>query len=134
MLDSALARIGSPASRRFGRFLIVGAVNSAVGYGLFAGFILLALMPEVALLLATILGVIFNFLTTGRFVFADRDRSRLLHFIAVYAAVYVFNALALRGLALLAVPPLIAQLVLLPTAAVMTFFALRSFVFKERSL
>jgi putative flippase GtrA len=134
MLDSALARIGCPTSRRFGRFLVVGAVNSAVGYGLFACFILLGLVPEAALLLATIFGVIFNFLTTGHFVFADRDRSRLLRFIAVYAAVYLFNALALRGLTLLAVPPLLAQLVLLPTAAVMTFVALRSFVFKEESL
>ncbi|KAA0073032.1 GtrA family protein [Tardiphaga sp. P9-11] len=134
MLDSALAHIGSPASRRFGRFLLVGALNSAVGYGLFAGLVVLGLPPEAALLVATVLGVIFNFATTGRFVFGNRDRNRILRFIAVYGVVYLLNAAALRGLSLLMVPPLLGQLLLLPVAAVMTFVALRSFVFKEKSL
>ncbi|QDM33318.1 GtrA family protein [Tardiphaga sp. vice352] len=134
MLDSALARIGSPGSRRFARFLVVGALNAAVGYGLFVGFVLLGLAPEIALLLATILGVVFNFVTTGHYVFGNRDRSRVLRFIAVYAAVYVFNAAALRLMTVLSVPPLAAQLLLLPIAAIMTFVALRSFVFKGKSL
>jgi putative flippase GtrA len=134
MLDSALARIGSPASRRLGRFLVVGALNSAVGYGLFAGLVLLGLSPEAALLIATVLGVIFNFATTGHFVFGNRNLHRIMRFIVVYSVVYLFNAAALRGLTLLMVPPLLAQLILLPVAAVMTFVALRSFVFKEKSL
>jgi putative flippase GtrA len=134
MLDSTLARIGSPGSRRFARFLVVGALNATVGYGLFAGFVFLGLAPEIALLLATILGVVFNFATTGHFVFGNRDRSRVLRFIAVYAGVYVFNAAALRLMTTLSVPPLVAQLLLLPVAAIMTFVALRSFVFKGKSL
>lgn len=134
MLDSARAHIGGPAAQRFGRFLVVGALNSAVGYVLFVGFVLLRLVPEAALLLATVLGVMFNFLTTGRFVFANGDCSHLLNFVAVYAAVYVFNALVLRFLMMIAVPPLLAQLVLLPIAAIITFVALRNFVFKEEGL
>ena len=134
MLNSALARIGNPSSRRFGRFLVVGALNSVVGYGLFAGFLFVGFAPEVALLLSTILGVIFNFVTTGHFVFGNRARSRILRFIAVYGMVYLLNALSLRGLTSLAVPPLLAQLFLLPIAAVVTFVALRSFVFKEKNL
>ena len=134
MLDNALARIGSPGSRRFARFLVVGALNSAVGYGLFAGFVLLELVPELALLLATTLGVLFNFVTTGRLVFENQDRGRFLRFIAVYAVVYGLNASALRILTLLSVPALAAQLLLLPIAAIITFVALRSFVFKGKSL
>lgn len=134
MLDSAAVRIRSPSARRFGRFLIVGVLNAAVGYGLFAGLVVLGMMPEAALLLATILGVIFNFATIGHFVFGNLDQSRILRFVGLYAAVYVLNAFALRGLISLAMPPLLAQLLLLPAAAVMTFAVLRGFVFKEKSL
>lgn len=133
MLNNALARIDSPASRRFGRFLVAGMLNSAVGYGLFAGLVLLDLPPEAALLVATVLGVFFNFATTSHFVFGNRDRRRLLRFVALYGVVYLLNAAALRGLTLLTVPALLAQLLLLPLAAVITFVALRSFVFKEKS-
>jgi putative flippase GtrA len=120
--------------RRFRRFLIVGAFNSAAGYGVFAGLLLVGLMPEAALLVATVFGVLFNFATTRRFVFFDRDNSRIPQFVVVYVVIYVLNALALRYATYLGITPWLAQLLLVPSAAVATFFALRTFVFKEKSL
>ena len=120
--------------RRFRRFLIVGAFNSAVGYGVFAGLLLVGLMPEAALFVATVFGVLFNFATTGRFVFFDRDNSRIPHFVAVYVVIYVLNALALRYVTYVGITPWLAQMLLVPPAAVATFLALRTFVFKEKSL
>jgi putative flippase GtrA len=120
--------------RRFRRFLIVGALNSAVGYGVFVCLLLVGLMPELALLVATVFGVLFNFVATGRFVFPDRDKSRLPQFIVVYFLIYVLNALALRYVTYLGIAPGLAQLSLVPPAAVASFLALRTFVFKEKSL
>ena len=48
------------------RFLLVGVMNAVFGYGCFAGFLYLGLHYSMALLLATILGVLFNLY--GRFV------------------------------------------------------------------
>jgi putative flippase GtrA len=130
MLDALI----SPASRRFARFLVVGALNSAVGYGIFAGLILLGLMPEIALLAATVLGVLFNFVTTGQLVFGRCDGRHFLKFVAVYSAVYAMNAASLRAMISLSTPPLVGQLILLPAAAVLTYVALKSLVFKEDNL
>src|SRR5712671_3707344 len=107
--------------RRFRRFLIVGAFNAAAGYGVFAGLLLVGLMPETALFVATVFGVLFNFATTGRFVFFDRDNSRIPQFVVVYAVIYVLNALALRYVTYLGTAPWLAQLLLVPPVAVATF-------------
>jgi putative flippase GtrA len=116
---------------RFARFLAVGLLNTAFGYGVFAAGVLAGLAPAWALLPATVLGIGFNFLTTGRLVFASRDTTRLPRFVLCYAAVYGFNALALEALADLGLSPLASQLVLLPPVVVATFAIMRLLVFRE---
>lgn len=127
--SSALVR--SPELKRFARFIGVGLLNSAFGYTLFGGGVLLGLGPEVALLVATAVGICFNFVTTGRLVFGDRNQSRILRFVLAYAASYLFNVAMLRGLLASGVPPLLAQALLLPVVVVLTFLMLRTFVFRE---
>jgi putative flippase GtrA len=133
MLDGGMVDLCAPSVRAFGRFVVVGTLNSAAGYGLFAALVLVGLVPEAALLVATIVGVVFNFATTGHFVFANCDPRLILRFVAVYATIYVMNALALRYLTYVGISPLFAQLWLVPTAAIATFLAFRRFVFKEKS-
>lgn len=80
------------------RFLLVGVLNTAVGYGLFAGFTWLGLPYPVAIGLATLLGIAFNFQSTGRIVFGGAQASRLWRFVAVYGVVYLINVAALSML------------------------------------
>jgi putative flippase GtrA len=131
MADGIAARLRSPDARRFVRFLAVGLLNTAFGYLVFAAGVLSGLAPAAALLAATLIGVGFNFATTGRLVFASRDTRRLPRFVLCYALAYVLNAGALHGLAALGVPPLAGQLLLLPPVVVLTFLAMRLFVFRE---
>ncbi len=128
------AKTGGPlvpwlALPRFARYLVVGGVNTVFGYGSFAVLLLLGLHYAVAALLATILGILFNFQTIGRLVFERRDHSLIFRFVGVYAATYVLNVGALR---LLAGGPLhilaIQALLVLPMAAV-SFALHRRFVF-----
>jgi putative flippase GtrA len=128
------AAVRGASIRTFARFLVVGGINTLVGYGFFALLIFAGLPPELALWGATTLGVIFNFMTTGRFVFQNRDRSRIFRFVGVYVVIYLLNAAALRYLLFMSLSPLVAQLFLVPVVAITTFFALRSFVFKEEAL
>jgi putative flippase GtrA len=53
---------------KFARFLLVGVLNTIFGYFLYGTLILIGLDYKLAVLLATILGVLFNFQTTGRLV------------------------------------------------------------------
>ena len=53
---------------KFARFLLVGVLNTLFGYFLYGTLILIGLDYKYAVLLATILGDLFNFQTTGRLV------------------------------------------------------------------
>jgi putative flippase GtrA len=121
------------AIKRIIRFGVVGLLNTAFGYGLYVLLVYLGTLPELALLGATIIGVIFNFFTTGRLVFRNSDNGLFARFAAAYASIYVLNALALRGAISVGLGPFAAQALLLPFSVVGTFAIMRAFVFPEVS-
>lgn len=114
---------------QFVRFLLVGLLNTAFGYALFAGFILLGASLALALAGGTVLGVLFNFRTIGRLVFANRELRLLPRFIAVYSLYFILNLACLQGLLRLGLAPLLAQLLLLPWLSAVNFVLLRRLVF-----
>lgn len=67
------AMVGSLWRLRFARFLIIGALNTLFGFGVFYLLLLAHLRPGPALAVATVLGVLFNFMTTGRVVFENAE-------------------------------------------------------------
>ena len=77
--------------RRFVRFFVVGLLNTLFGYSVFAMLVFSGVAYAIALFVATCIGAFFNFVTTGRLVFRNRDGSLLPRFIAAYMLVYVFN-------------------------------------------
>lgn len=78
-------------NHKFVRFLFVSALNTAFGYCLFALLIFLGLPYQVALLIGNIIGVLFNFKTTGHLVFKNKKKSLIYKFFGVYGVVYLFN-------------------------------------------
>lgn len=117
----------------FTRFLIVGCINTAFGYGIFALAIMLGAAPPVALACSLVCGVIFNFFTTGRLVFGNKSASRLPAFILCYAIVYLANLALLNLIMSFGVGPLMAQLLSLPLVALSTFFLLKLVVYRSSS-
>ena len=107
--------------RRIVAFLVVGVVNTIVGYSIYAGLIWAGLPAQPALAIAFALGVVWNYVTHARFVFGTTGFARLPYYVGVYATVYAFNALALAGLMGLGVGPLVAQALILPVAVVGTY-------------
>lgn len=110
-------------------FLAVGAVNTLVGYGMFAALLLTGLHYAVAAFLSTILGVAFNFQTIGRIVFGRKDPSLAFRFVAVYGATYLLNVGALRLLEVLRLPVLVVQAFLVLPLAVVAFLLHQRYVF-----
>lgn len=87
------------------RFFVVGAINTAFGYGVFALLILLnraldIVSPDVELIVAPLIsqvcGILFNFKTTGTLVFRNKNNWLIFRFFAVYLFTYLLNYLALR--------------------------------------
>lgn len=114
---------------RLARFLVVGVVNTAFGYGVFFTLLRVGLAPTLALAAATVVGVAFNFVTTGRIVFANSDVTRMWRFVLVYAIVFVVNAGLLEGAARLGVTPALAQALLLAPCVALSYWLNRTLVF-----
>ena len=73
------------------RFLVVGGLNTLFSYCVFALFLWLGVPYPLAVLLASILGIFFNFRTYGAMVFGSHDNRLLLRFFGVYAICYLLN-------------------------------------------
>jgi hypothetical protein len=115
---------------RFVRFLLTGGLNTAFGYGIY--FILLRATGHaiVALTLGTIIGVIFNFHSTGRLVFNSSDHRLLWKFFSVYIVVYIYNAVGLLALEARGIDPAIGGLMLLPGAVAISWVLNSRLVFQ----
>jgi putative flippase GtrA len=112
------------------RFLLVGVMNAAFGYGCFAGFLYLGLHYSTALLLATILGIAFNFKSTGALVFGSKNNKLIFRFVAGYGVVYGANVAGIAALKLVGVDPYLAGLALIVPMALLSFVINNRFVFK----
>jgi len=117
----------------FVRFILVGILNTMVGYGLFALFIFIGLHYSLAVLFSTILGVLFNFKSIGRLVFNTKNNKKIYHFIGVYTFLYLLNVSGLWGLSSIGIEDMyVAGAVLLAPLAIMSFILNRKFVFNQK--
>lgn len=121
----------SLGDRQFLRFLAVGVLNTLFGYGVFSILVLAHLEPGIALAIATIAGVIFNYFTTGRLVFASSGIGQLPRFVAVYGLTFLVNLLALHRLTGAGLSPLLAQAIMLPIMVILTFVLNKLLVFRR---
>ncbi|WP_340268565.1 GtrA family protein [Sphingobium mellinum] len=117
----------SAFDRRFIGFLIAGGINTLFGYGVYSAQVLMGIVPPIAVVISTVVGVLFNFLTTSA-VFRSRDLRKLPRFLAVYAAMMGLNILLLDIAMRCGLGPLLAQALILPIFT-LTFLAMRRFVF-----
>ncbi len=130
-----LVDLGHAARRvRFIRFLATGCLNTAFGYAVYLLGLTAHLVPEVALALATAVGAVFNYVTTARFVFGHRAASRLPVFIMTYALVYAVNAVLVRVSVGAGAGPALAQGMLTPVIAILSYVLFRTFVFRPARL
>ena len=114
---------------RFVRFLATGGLNFVFYYTLFTALHLLGVQPVGAVVLATVVAVLFNFATTGRLVFGSGRLHLLPRFVGVYCVQLAANVVLLRLLLRAGVPVLAAEALVVFALAIATFFALRRFVF-----
>lgn len=121
--------------RRFARFLVIGALNALFGYAAFYMTQALCDKATLSVVVSTILGVLFNFQSTGKVVFGSREPRLLLRFVLVYAFLMLCNIALLRLLALFGLSAALGQAALLLPLALLSYLLNREFVFaKSRPL
>ena len=119
--------------QRLVRFLLTGALNTAFGYCCFAALIFIGLHYTLAVLLGTIIGVLFNFFTTGKLVFDMTDHHRLPRFFAVYAILYILNVLWLKLMVMLNVDLYLGGAIAILPMAGLSYFLNSRLVFHHET-
>lgn len=116
-------------SARFVRFLLVGGLNTAFGYGVYVGCLWLGMHYALAGAVSTVLGVLFNYKSTGNLVFRSKSTGRLPHFVSVYVVIYAFGVLAVGAMLRLGIPEWLGGLILILPSAILSYLLNRRFVF-----
>ncbi len=100
--------------RRIARFLLVGVFNTAFGYAMFALAWWLWEDRMIAVVFSNVAGMVWNYFTIGRFVFANKGLGAMPVFFIGYGLVLGANLVIMAVLAQFNVPALTAQLICMP--------------------
>ena len=111
------------------RFLIVGAINTALSYAIYALGLRVGLAFPVASLVALVCGLLISFVTQGVFVFASALKGRFPRFLAVWAVIYLVTIAVIWVQTRLGVSDYLAGLLAIPVTAVLSFLLQRRYVF-----
>lgn len=114
---------------KFIKFLFVGCINTAFSYSVYALFIFINFHYALASFLSTVLGILFNFKTTGTIVFKNHDNHLIFRFFGVYGFTYILNVLGLKIFKIFNCDMYLAGFIMLFPMAVISFILMKKFVF-----
>ena len=111
------------------RFLVAGVLNTAFGYGLYAGLIWLGLDRYAAQAIGYVLGTGFNYFTYSRGVFTDAGPAKM-RFALSYAGNYLINLAGLKLASHFIADPYLAGAVTTFAVVVLNYAVLKRLVFR----
>ncbi len=116
---------------QFAKFLLIGLLNTFIGYSIFIALSLMNLGPSSTLFLTYLIAVPINFFTTGKIIFSNNNWLMLLPFIAAYIIIYGINLLLLQLFIYWHYNQIVAQALILPFIAVLSFLIFKKGVFRN---
>jgi putative flippase GtrA len=117
--------------RRFVRFLLVGGINSAFAYAVYAFFLMLGLGYALANLLALIAGILFSFKTQGTLVFNNAAHGLFFRFAICWLLIYLCNIAFIRQLLTFGLDAYTAGALAIPPIIVISYLLQKYFVFNR---
>jgi len=132
LVSSVIELIKKIWAIRFVRFLFVGGLNTLFGFLVYSLLILINIHYALASLCSTIIGIIFNFFTTGRIVFRNKKSLLIFSFFVVYGVVYLINLGFLKILNFFELNMILAGAILLLPMAIISYLLNKRFVFYDR--
>lgn len=112
------------------RFLVVGCINTAFNYGIYAFFIFVGLGHFIAATCSFAVGIVFNFKTHGKYVFRTRNKNSFYLYVVSWVGIYCINVSVLDLLVRSGVDSYLAGALLILPMAVLAFLVLRFIVFR----
>jgi len=116
------------------RFVIVGLINTAVGYGIFAFFLWLRIPYQLATVLSMIVGTTNSYFWNKYFTFKSSKKSfwEVVRFVSVYAVQLLVNeAMLMLLIEVFGVNKYIAGIPTLFVTTLVSFFGHKFFSFRE---
>ncbi len=121
----------SKIDEKFFKFLFVGALNTLFAYTIYAIFVAIGFRANIALIFQYVIGILWNFKTTGSIVFKNNNNWLIFKFVGAYIFTFCVNSITLKLLTKI-FNPYIAQALLVFPIAVLSFLILKFLVFKEK--
>ena len=129
-IKSVIQKYYEVINSQFLRFVLVGGLNTAFGVGVYCLAIFIGFPYFVATLVSNVLGVFFNFLTTGNLVFRNGNPRLIFRFVACYVAIYFVNTIVVKFLLINNLNSYWAGILATPVVALCSYFLLKQFVYK----
>lgn len=115
------------------KFLGTGVLNTVFGYAIYAALLFIGVPYLVALFVATVVGVIFNYFSFGRMVFHGYSGWFVFgKFVVAYALIYGTNAAILRVLTRdFLLSPYFGQVICIPISVLLSWLSMNHWVYKN---
>ena len=117
------------------RFLIVGGINTAIGYGTFVAVVFIGGHYLLANVIATIVGVSVSYLLNKYFTFRQYKKSvtEIMRFISVYAVSFMLGNVVLYVLVdLISISPYVAGAINLIFTTLISWFGHKYYSFRNK--
>jgi putative flippase GtrA len=118
--------------RKFARFLVVGGVNTVFGFIVYSVCIVNGFSVWLAVLTGTLSGTVFNFFTTGGYVFRQLSLTRFPRFVLCYFFVYTINLILIELVSAYITNKILTQAILTLPLAILSYFLMARFVFDTK--
>ncbi len=122
----------NPRRDRFLRFLVAGGVNTLFGFVAYSLLTVTGMEVWLALLVGMLLGTVFNFFTTGGYVFRELLAARFPRFVLCYLLIYFINLELIELIIPLLGNKILAQAILVFPMAILSYFLMARFVFSSK--
>ena len=118
-------------SQQFLKFVAVGVLNTVWGYGIYALFIFINMHYAFASLLSMILGIIFNYFSSGRLVFCGAFQGAFVRYLLMYGGIYFWSIVWLYFLQRMGLNAYYSGAIMLVPNACISFILQRYYVFRN---
>lgn len=115
----------------FFRFLVTGVINTVFGYSIYSLLTFIGLHYTLVVLLGQIIGILFNFNTTGKIVFNNTNPRLLYRFAGVYLVMYILNVFFLGLFVRINFNMYFSGAILILPMALVSLFLFKIFVFSN---
>lgn len=114
------------------RFILVGILNTAFGYGCYVLLIWIKMHYAFAVFFSTTMGVLFNYFTSSYLTFKKNifSKFRLYRFISVYIFVYLINIATVKVVLCFGINAYIAGFIAIFPVTIITFYLQKKWVFQ----